>query len=135
MLKFFSIQTDLVLVELQLIQALLSVADGHHEVHNGGELVEEQVKSVGERRHVPVEVGRDGPVEGLDRINLDSSLLQRGALLPPVQVSSIQRVAGLKGDEWRGPPSIAGGLNRLTILLKSHNFGTHAVVLHASTSI
>ena len=80
-------------------------------------MVEEEVKSVGERRHVPVEVGRDGPVEGLDRINLDSSLLQRGALLPPVQVSSIQRVAGLKGDEWRGSQGIAGGLNRLTILL------------------
>ena len=84
-----------------MIQALLSVADGHHEVHNGRELVEEQVKAVGERRHVSVEVGRDGPVEGLDRINLDPFLLQRGALLPPVQVSSIQRVAGLKGDEER----------------------------------
>ena len=117
MLKIFSIETNLVLVELQLIQALLSVADGHHEVHNGGELVEEQVKSVGERRHVPVEVGRDGPVEGLDRINLDSSLLQRGALLPPVQVSSIQRVAGLKGDEWRGSSGIAVGLNHRDLYL------------------
>ena len=116
-----------------MIQALLSVADGHHEVHNGGELVEEQVKAVRERRHVPIEVGRDGPVEGLHRINLDSTLLQRGALLPPVQVSSVQRVAGLKANEWRGSQGIAGGLNMLTILLKICNFGTHAVVLLATS--
>ena len=61
------------LVVVQRVPALLLEADGHHEVDDGGELVEVEVEPVGLGGQLPVEAGRLLPVERSHMNKLDSN--------------------------------------------------------------
>ena len=90
--QFLLSRHDLGLIVVQDLPSPLLEADGHHEVDDGGELIEVQVEPVRLGGDLFVELGRLFPVESLHSIHADLFILQEFALRPPVNLLRVQWV-------------------------------------------